>query len=92
MRLAGDTVTESKTLYDVYSGQAREVDVVAEGELDGEDLVVSPEVVDRKRVISLTWVDEMLGKHWSLPTNQWSCSRGRASLARPGPRSTPLHA
>jgi hypothetical protein len=66
----GVTVTESKKLYDQYSGQAREVDVVAEGELGGEDLILSVEVVDRKRRMSLTWVDEMWGKHASLPTNQ----------------------
>jgi len=66
----GVTVTESKKLVDAFSGQEREVDVVAEGEIDGEDLVVSVEVVDRRRVITLPWVDEMVGKHLYLPTNQ----------------------
>jgi hypothetical protein len=66
----GVTVTESKRLLDQASGQLREVDVVAEGELDGEQLIVSVEVVDRTRKATLTWVDEMVGKHMTMPTNQ----------------------
>jgi hypothetical protein len=66
----GVTVTESKKLLDQASGQLREVDVVAEGELDSEHLIVSVEVVDRTRKATLTWVDEMLGKHMTMPTNQ----------------------
>jgi hypothetical protein len=67
----GVTVTESKNLLDQASGQLREVDVVAEGEIAGEQLVVSVEVTDRTtRKADVTWVDAMVAKHLHLPTNQ----------------------
>jgi hypothetical protein len=63
------TVTESKKLYDQAAGVMREVDVVAEGTLDGDAITVSVEVIDHERPASLTWVDQMLGKHLQMPTN-----------------------
>lgn len=66
----GVTVTESKKLYDQASGTMREVDVVAEGTLDGDAMILSVEVIDHGRPASLTWVDQMLGKHSTMPTNK----------------------
>jgi hypothetical protein len=66
----GVTVTKSKKLFDQAAGKLREVDVVAEGDLDGDSLIVSVEVIDRGRPATLTWVEEMLGKHMTLPTNK----------------------
>ena len=82
----GVTVTESKKLFDPAAGKMREVDVVAEGDLDGDSLVVSVEVIDRGHPATLTWVEEMLGKHMTMPTNKlvlvsWS-GFSRGALAK----------
>ena len=66
----GVTVTESKILRDAVLGIGREVDVVIEGTLDGEPVVISMEVRERSRPADLPWVQEMLGKHQDLPTNR----------------------
>jgi hypothetical protein len=66
----GVTVTESKFLRDVVLGIEREVDIVVEGEFDGEPVVVSLEVIEHSRPASLTWVEQMIGKHRNLPTNR----------------------
>ncbi|WP_328440578.1 hypothetical protein OHA71_32830 [Streptomyces sp. NBC_00444] len=65
----GVTVTESKMLLDAVRGIEREVDIVIEGELDGEPMTISVEVIEHGRRASVTWVDEMLRKHRDLPTN-----------------------
>jgi hypothetical protein len=49
----GVTVTESKLLMDAVLGVEREVDIVIEGELDGEPIVISMEVIERNRPASL---------------------------------------
>jgi hypothetical protein len=67
---AGVTVTESKLLRDAVLDIEREVDIVIEGEFDGEPMVVSVEVIEHGRVATLPWVEQMLGKHRSLPTNR----------------------
>jgi hypothetical protein len=82
----GVTVTESKKLFDQAAGTLREVDVVAEGALAGDSMVLSVEVIDRGRPAALTWVEEMLGKHLTLPTNKlvlvsWS-GFSKAALAK----------
>ena len=66
----GVTVTESKMLVDAVRGIEREDDIVIEGELDGEPMIVSVEVIERSRPAPVTWVDEMLRKHRDLPTNR----------------------
>src|SRR5205823_1149422 len=45
----GVTVTESKMLRDAVSDEDPEVDVVIEGEFDGEHVVTSIEVIEHKR-------------------------------------------
>lgn len=66
----GVTVTESKMLLDASLGIEREVDIVIEGEFDGEPMVISVEVIERSRPAPLPWIDEMLAKHRDLPTNR----------------------
>lgn len=66
----GAVVEESALLRDSRAGETREVDVVIRGEVAGEVVVVSVEAVARKRKADLTWVDSMLSKHHSLPTNK----------------------
>ncbi len=66
----GVTVTESKFLRDAVTGIEREVDVVIEGEFDGEPMVIAAEVIEHKRPATLTWVEQMLRKHRDLPTNR----------------------
>jgi hypothetical protein len=66
----GVTVTESKLLVDKVLGIEREVDVVIEGELDGEPIVISIEVVERGRPADVTWVQGVLQKHLNLPTSR----------------------
>jgi hypothetical protein len=88
----GVTVTESKKLYDQASDTMREVDVVAEGTVDGDAITVSVEVIDHERPASLTWVDQMLGKHMHMPTNRlvlvsWS-GFSRAALRKAGAMPT----
>jgi hypothetical protein len=66
----GVTITESKFLRDAVLRIDREVDVVIEGEFDGERVVVSMEVNERGRRAGLPWVQEMIRKHRNLPTNR----------------------
>lgn len=66
----GVTVTESKLLVDKVLGIEREVDVVIEGELDGEPIVISIEVIERSRPADVTWVQGMLQKHLNLSTSR----------------------
>ncbi|MER7680825.1 hypothetical protein [Streptomyces sp. NPDC096934] len=66
----GVTVTESKMLIDAVRNIEREVDVVIEGEFDGEPMIISVEVIEHSRPATVTWVDGMLRKHRDLPTNR----------------------
>ena len=59
----GVTITESKELRDAVLGIDREVDIVIEGEFDGEPMVVSVEVIEHGRPATLPWVEQMLRKH-----------------------------
>jgi hypothetical protein len=65
----GIAVTESKFLRDAVLGNEREVDIVIEGNLDGEPIVISIEVREQQRPATLNWVQEMIQKHRNLPTN-----------------------
>jgi hypothetical protein len=63
------TVTESKSLTDRQTGDAREVDVCIEAEVGGYPMIVSMECVDHGRRADVTWVEQMGAKHSRLPTN-----------------------
>lgn len=65
----GAEVTESKMLVDLVSGQPREVDVCIEAQVAGNPIIVSVECRGHGRPQSLGWVEEMHGKHETLPTN-----------------------
>jgi hypothetical protein len=70
-RLVGDDamVEESRELRDLNTGELREVDIVIEREVAGHTTIVSVECNERARKQSVTWVDEMRGKHEWLPTH-----------------------
>ena len=65
----GVTVTESKLLHDVVLDVEREVDVVVEGDFDGDPVVTSVEVIEHNRPAPITWVEQQIKKHRRLPTN-----------------------
>jgi hypothetical protein len=65
----GAKVTESKMMRDRLTKRFREVDVVVEGAVGGQDVVVSIECRDHQRVADVTWVDLMKAKHDRLDTN-----------------------
>lgn len=67
---SGVTITESKLLRDAVTGYKPEVDIVIEGELDGEPMVISVEVIEHSRKATIEWVHRMLRKHRDLPTNR----------------------
>jgi hypothetical protein len=64
------SVTESKYLRDSHLGIDREVDVVVEGDFDGEPVVTSIEVIEHSRPASVTWVEQQVAKHRYLSTNR----------------------
>jgi hypothetical protein len=66
----GVTVTESKFLHDSHAGIDREVDIVIEGNLDGEPMLISIEVNERGRPATIAWAQEQIRKHQFLPTNR----------------------
>lgn len=57
-------------LRNLRTGCEREVDIVVEGMLDGEPMIISIEVTDRSRPADVGWVESMLEKHRYLPTNR----------------------
>ncbi len=65
----GVVVTESKMLRDAR-GIDREVDVVVEGDFDGDRVVTSMEVIEHARPASITWVEQQIAKHRYLPTTR----------------------
>jgi hypothetical protein len=64
------TVTESKFLRDSVSGELREVDVVVETRIGPYGLTLSFECRSGTRPADVGWVDEMHGKHQTLPTDK----------------------
>jgi hypothetical protein len=79
----GCTVTPSKFLRDIHSGIEREVDVVVERLVDRETSTWSFEVLAENRRADVQWVDRMIGKHETLPTEKlflvsWSGFTGGA--------------
>ncbi len=65
----GSVVTASKILTDTL-GVAREVDVVVETIVGGQAFVQSFEVVARSRPMDITWIEQVIGKHATLPTDR----------------------
>jgi len=81
----GWDVRESRPLIDSITGEPREVDIVAEGEVLGYRIVMSVEVCDRHRVADVTWVEGLAKKHEHLPTDKlvlWSASGLSGSAAK----------
>lgn len=70
--LVGPTckVTPSKLLRDTVTSAEREVDVVAEYDVEGDVFVQSIEVTSTARPADVTWVEQMLRKHQNLPTDR----------------------
>jgi hypothetical protein len=67
----GVTVTASKFLTDSVTGEEREVDIVAEAEVDdGEVFTQSFEVSGKKRPADLTLVEQLIKKHETLRTDR----------------------
>lgn len=70
MNLAdGAKVTESKMMRDRLTKRFREVDVVIEGVVGHQPVVVAIECRDHKRVADVTWIDMMKTKHDRLDTH-----------------------
>jgi hypothetical protein len=70
-QLANDAVvTESKFLRDSAAEAEREVDIVIETTVGEYSLTISIECRDRGRVADIEWVEQMIAKHHTLPTNK----------------------
>jgi hypothetical protein len=65
----GVSVTESRFFYDPVLGP-REVDIVVEAAVDGDQIIISLEVNERGRRASVEWVEQQIEKHRRLPTNK----------------------
>lgn len=65
----GAKVTESKMMRDRLTKRFREVDVVIEGMVGHQPVVVAIECRDHKRVADVTWIDMMKTKHDRLSTH-----------------------
>ena len=63
-------VYESAELLDSATGKKREVDVCIETEVDGHFLLVGFECAARGRRPDVEWVEQMYGKHATLPTDR----------------------
>lgn len=63
-----EVIEESKEFPDPDTGQPREVDVYAlvRGKIDGRQITIAVECVDRSRKMDVTWVEGMYGKHSRL--------------------------
>lgn len=64
------TVTESKELLDLVTGETREVDIVIEATVGPRQVVIGIECTDKRRRANVGWVDEMYGKLRDLPLDQ----------------------
>jgi hypothetical protein len=69
--MADDAVVEeSAMLVDRVTDEEREVDVVIRATPAGHPVAVGVEASSTRRPASVTWVDEMVGKHAHLPTDK----------------------
>lgn len=70
-QLAGHaSVEESALLTDVVTGKSREVDVLIKTLIAGHETRLCIECIDYKRKADVSWVDEMIQKHRSLPADK----------------------
>jgi len=63
-------VTESKFLYDKEAKIDREVDIVIEAQISDYPMIIGIECQGRGRVANIEWVEQMIQKHRSLPTDK----------------------
>lgn len=63
-------VTESEMLRDSSTGQEREVDLVIRSSAAGYEIIISVECTDRRRPVTVEWVEQMCCKHNNLPTQK----------------------
>jgi hypothetical protein len=69
--IAGEAVVEeSKMLLDTDVGEPSEVDVVITTAVAGQEIIIGVEATAAGRKATRPWVDSMLGKHSSLPTDR----------------------
>jgi hypothetical protein len=68
--LGEERATPSAMLIDAVTGQPREVDICVRGELAGHEVLIGIECRAWKAPQSVTWVEEMYGKHSHLPTSK----------------------
>lgn len=61
---------ESAMIRDRDAGIEREVDILLKGEINTHSITVAIEVTDRKRPAGTPWVEGMICKHNSLPTDK----------------------
>lgn len=66
---AGATVEESRMLIDQKTGAKVEVDVCIETVIAGNNVRIAVECTKQGRKATVEWVQQMLGKHESLPTD-----------------------
>jgi len=62
-------ITESRELLDKQTGVKREVDIVVETNVGGNQVIISIECIDRSRKADMAWIEQMYEKHRKLPTN-----------------------
>ena len=67
---SGWHVQESAMLTDIRTGDSREVDVLLEARIAGHMVRLGVECRDHARRASVTWIEEMHGKHSDLPTDK----------------------
>ena len=63
-------VTESKFLHDRAANVDREVDIVIEKQVGDYTVTIGIECQGRGRVANVEWVEQMITKHQTLPTNK----------------------
>lgn len=63
-------VTESKMLTDRITGEEREVDIVIETKSGEYKILLSVEVKDENRKVTVEWVEQQSCKHNTLPTDK----------------------
>jgi len=64
------TVTGSKLLKDLRTGEQREVDIVIEASAGDHPVTIGVEVIDRKRKADTPWVEGIAKKHEDLPIHK----------------------
>jgi len=66
----GGRVAESRMLRERHSGMEREVDIVIEVDVGDRRVLIGVECQARSRPADVGWIEEMIGKHATLPTNK----------------------